>query len=244
MFAERYLKAELHFLIHFRIGGVDEECVAYLQRELSVSRFEMGVDRFHLGDNRTHRVQMSEGVGECGGGVSTQVHTEDGCPYGRYKAVFVDVVKLVEMPERVIPTLVWFGRVDRIYSILPHSLYFSRTFGSVFRGVIRNREADVARWTALRNPRPTPEKLIGQVIEGTSEILQNVASDSSDSLRDLLDANHTIDQLSRLRIALSSDEVWVGSKKGSEFNLQIADVLFGPLNFDPDEAYRIHEAEA
>src|ERR1700694_2119513 len=36
-FAERYIEQEIYLLVHFRIRGVDEEFVAYLEREHSVS---------------------------------------------------------------------------------------------------------------------------------------------------------------------------------------------------------------
>ena len=31
--SERYAKSKLHLLVHFRIGGIDEEFVAHLQRK-------------------------------------------------------------------------------------------------------------------------------------------------------------------------------------------------------------------
>ena len=113
-FAERNLKLELHFLIHFRIGGINEEFVAYIQWKHPVTGFEKGMDRFHIG-------KCGSEVGQVPKNVSTQIQTAEGGPHGDYKAVFVDVVQLVEAPERIIPTLVRFGSVNRIYGILPHS---------------------------------------------------------------------------------------------------------------------------
>lgn len=61
-FAERYLKAELHFLIFFRIGSIDEEFIAYFQREHPVTGFEKGVERFHFGEGRNKLGQFFKGV--------------------------------------------------------------------------------------------------------------------------------------------------------------------------------------
>src|SRR2546425_6977729 len=38
--AERYAESELHLLVHFRIGGIDEEFVAYLQGEKDIGGLE------------------------------------------------------------------------------------------------------------------------------------------------------------------------------------------------------------
>jgi hypothetical protein len=51
---------------------------------------------------------------------------------------------------------------------------------------------------------------------------------------DGLNAFQIIDRLSHLRIALSSDHVWLGIVKPSKPSLQISEVLFGPFGFYPD----------
>lgn len=224
-FSERYIKSELHFLIHFSIGAVYEEFVVYLQREHSIGGLEKCVDRFHVGESGDLCSHKSEGV-------STQVYAPKCGADDDHKAVFIDIVKLVEDPKRVVPTFVWFDSVDRVYGVLPHSLYFSNRFGCVFRGIIRNREVDMLRWTARRAPRPGHEKCIGQMIESTSEILKDIPGDSGDSFWNLPNTHQIIDQLSGLRIALSSDYIGIGCEKGFDFRLQIKDVLFGPLNFN------------
>ena len=43
---------------------------------------------------------------------------------GKEGTVLVDVVKLVDSPERIIPTFVWFEPVDCLNSLQKHSLYF------------------------------------------------------------------------------------------------------------------------
>lgn len=226
-FSERYIKSKLHFLIHFSIRSIDEEFVACFQREHSFSGLEKGMERRNvsvLGE------RLSEQVGYMG----TEVHTAECASDHNYETVFVDVIKFVEDPECIIPTLVRFGGVNSIYSILPHSLYFSWRLGHVFRGVIRNGEVDVLRWTARRPARSNHEQGVGQMIKGAPQVLKNLSSDSRNSLRDIPNAHQVIDQLSGLRIVLSSDCVAVGVEKGFEFWLQITDVLFGPLDFDPD----------
>jgi hypothetical protein len=104
-FSERYIKSELHFLIHFSVGTVDEEFVACFQREHSIGGSEKRMDRFHVGESGVILNKKLEDV-------STQVNAPEHGADDDHKAVLIDIVKLVEDPKRVIPTLVWFDSVD------------------------------------------------------------------------------------------------------------------------------------
>ena len=57
--------------------------------------------------------------------------------------MLINAVQGMETPKRVIPSLVWLGSVDSVYSILPHALYLSRLSGFVLRGGIEDREVDM-----------------------------------------------------------------------------------------------------
>jgi hypothetical protein len=226
--AERYIESKLHLLVHFCIGGIDEEFVACLQRKHTVigpeeSFGEVEVLTEFIGPQPLH---MCSHMG-------TQVKAAEGGANGKNQAVFIDIVKSVEDPERVIPSLVWFDRVDRVYGTLPHALYFSGSFSFVYRGIVNNRKVDV-----LERPLPVcshKDQMISQMVQGAPEILENVTNNGGYSDRNIADAGQIINELSRLRIALGPDYIWLGIKEGSDPAFQVTDVLFGPFNFYPDK---------
>jgi len=156
---------------------------------------------------------------------------------GNQHAVLVDVVKSMESPEKFIPTFVWFESVDRFYRVLPHSLYFSRRFGVVPCGIFGNGEVDVPSGHDARTA--NEYELVSQMVQGTPEILNNIANNRTEVAGDLLDGRGKImDQLSRLRIALCGNYIWLGrcSEKRTDFDMQVTDVLLGPLNFYADKS--------
>ncbi len=78
---------------------------------------------------------------------------------------------------------------------------------------------------------------MGQVVERTSEIVQSVARDCRKRGWSLRKINDVKRKLSRLRIALASDYIWMGEAKPEsiDFGLQVIDVLFGPFDFYADK---------
>ena len=89
--------------------------------------------------------------------------------------VLVDIVKLVDFPERFIPAAVRFDRIDCEFGVFPHSLYLPSLSGFVSGDVLRDRELDLPR---IRGPLvvgPDKNKLICEMIEGAPEILNHVS---------------------------------------------------------------------
>jgi hypothetical protein len=153
--------------------------------------------------------------------------------------MLIDQVKSVETPKCVIPTLVWFDSVDLVYGVLPHAPYLSKLSGFVFRGGVEDRKVHVSEGAGPSGS--YLDELIGQVIEGAPEVLQDVASDGGDINVNVLDTDQVVDGLSRLRIALGSDYVGVGVEKGFEGNIQLLDVLFGPFDLGLYARQPVHE---
>lgn len=162
----------------------------------------------------------------------SDIHSTECRPYGNQQTVLIDAVESVEPPKGVIPSLVWFDRIDSVYGILPHSMYFSVHSGLIFRGVIKDRKVNVTGVGDVSSP--DPEQPIGQVVEGASEVLQDVPGDTGNLKRDGLNVNEVIDQLTRLRITLGRDFIGVGCLKGEDCRLQLLDMLVGPFDFKPD----------
>src|SRR5216683_1218664 len=104
--AERYIEAELHLLVHFRIREIGEEFVAYLQRAQAVSGPQEEIHHrkvsepsggFGIGGQTLLKTAMKQG---------TNIDAAKGRPNGGQSPVFVDVVKLVESPESIVPTFI------------------------------------------------------------------------------------------------------------------------------------------
>ncbi len=139
--------------------------------------------------------------------------------------MLIDVVKSMEMPERIIPTFVWFDRIDSVYGILPHALYFSPTLDYIFRGTLGDRKRGVCSGYVA----PRQDKLISQVIESAPEILEGASDDQRNVGRNVMNAEDIIAALSRLRVILKENFIWVGSEKMIESDLRITDMLVGPF---------------
>lgn len=221
-FIQRYIESKLHILIHFLIGSTHEEFVALLQREESVSGLEEQTDcgDFLTGKRLPHERRHIRSE------VKTLVHGT----HGYQEAVFFNIVKSVETPEKVIPTLVRLERVDGIECLLPRSLYFSVLFGFIFRGVIRDGEVNPIRVWRMP-PRVARNQLIGEMVQGTHEVLDGVTGDKRETFRSRLDTGEIINQFSRCRVALGSDFVGVGFEELADFPIKVRDVLFGPFDF-------------
>src|SRR6185369_1675792 len=240
-FIERYSKGETHILLEFRyIGEADErqsEFVAYFQRGTSASEGHGDSNSLNL------RVTSVNGPSFLSGDSFEQSHSEErrgdkgrnvdsGSEQG---AVLVYIVESMETPQdRGIPSLVRLAPFDSFYSNLRHSLYFSTRLGFVSRGVLRDREVGVFENPFI--PRPVqPSELERQMIQCSPQVLNHVASDSSEKARRIGGTYDVIlDSLRSLRIRLGSNFIWVGVQKGAEFNLEIREVLFGPVNFNAD----------
>lgn len=141
----------------------------------------------------------------------------------------VDDAQTVQTPERFsLPSLVWFYCSDRIYRILPQSLYFSKSIGFVFRGAVCDWEIDFA----IPGVGSTPEST-RHTIKSRPETLDYVARDGWNHWSDWLRVRDLICG-PFLRINVTNDFVWPSLPEFGDCPIHIRDVLVGPLDFDPD----------
>src|SRR5712692_4447155 len=216
--SERYAQNEIHILLHFRFGD-DKEYVASFQREMPDCRRDKTSFSSVGVLSRKLDVLTWQGV------VASKVR-----PDGEQQAMFVNFAKAVEMPEDfACPTSVWFDIAYSVYSVLPHSLYFSRRHGFVFRGVLENGEVYIAkrpeRFLADTN------QMIGQMVKGAPKILDGVPSDEGKLLRDILSAGEIVEVISHVRITINRNFICARLVEGIPSRFQIEDVLFGPFDF-------------
>ncbi len=161
--------------------------------------------------------------------------------------VFIDVVKLTDSPERIVPTLVWFEQIDSLKRLKEDSLYFGSLCGFVFLGGCRDRKFDkpklIFRERLYRRAfHPDQNKLACEVVKRSPQIMHHVSGDS-----------HSIDRQGRNGLEAVGMEqlygmgrdtrIWIGSEncrviEGTSNGCEIVQVLFGPfdLNLHKNEA--------
>ena len=153
------------------------------------------------------------------------------------KSMLINVVELMELPERVVPALVRFERVDSFYRFWPHSLYFSNLRGFIYLGAATNGECDL-RIDVARVDSSDEHELVCKVVKSAAEILDNVSGGGKQVKRGLRDADRAIyinSALPSLRVILGPNCIRVRLAEFASFGFQLNEVLFGPFDLYPDE---------
>lgn len=230
--ADRYLKAELHLVIRFRIGGVDEEFVARFEREQPIRRSDQdggerrpeggGVESGAVAQERQHASEHGP----------ADIDRTETASNGEQQAVLVGVVQFLELPEEIVPSLVRIRRVDGLKGLLPDAMYFSPLVGFVLTSRLEDGVLGVPMWPIV-SPADR-DQVVGEVVEGSMEVVDRIASDGGDLHRDILDAGDVVNELARFRITLGADSIGLGVVERSERGIQVLDVLLGPVNFRGD----------
>ncbi len=236
--AERYVKGELLILVHMRSSccptnapdfGVIFQGSHILRSKRKWPRKVVRESRDGIASGGPHAGQHDS---ECGAEIVDH-RGIDGCDRHQ-EAVFVEVVKLMQHPELVIPSLVRFGRIDGLYRGWTHSLYFSRTRGFVFIDALCDRE--ISRLSG--NIFVGKDELIGEVVESGSQVMDRVADEERHVVGNVPHNFDTKDLITGLRLLIGSDEVRVGLKKHLLSDFKITDVMLGPFDLQADAGKR------
>jgi hypothetical protein len=225
-FVNRYLNEELYILVRFRVREIAEDYFACFQRESLDSR----LGTIHVsGISPRHPVQRLDiGIGHVD--VLSDAPVVNKRPARDEKTMLVDIIKTMESPENVIPSLVWFDSADKVNDILPHSIYFSAERGLVFWGarpVVGDREHGAGGWFSAVGD----DQGVGQVIEGASEVLEDISSQGAKAGWDDQIPRQTIERLLCLGVALYDDGIWVRTGELAKLDLKVSEVMLGPLEF-------------
>ncbi len=214
-FIQRYKKGELQVLLKFSTGFVPKEYVIVFERKPDINE----------NHPRIRPLPLCEQFWEYARQVNSKVPANN-C---NWEPVFVDDTQAVQAPENIsLPSLVWFNSADRIYSILPHALYFSKAVGFVVSGT-RTRKLNPLTFAAICS---TPESTC-QIVQGASEILDGVSSDGGDHGIDWL---HVRDAIRRAAICihLADRFVWPTPYEFGDLDFKILDMMIGPFDLDAD----------
>lgn len=140
--------------------------------------------------------------------------------------VFIDNIQIVERSEKIIPSGIWLERVDNLPASgvkggteLIHSLFLA---GSI----LPKRETGSAR-----NVPGQGREVANKNVERTTEVVNDIADDRSDLLRDcLLDADaHAA--LSDMRIELADQSIRASPGVGGKHVVKLVEVAFCPFQF-------------
>lgn len=208
-FGERYVKDKLRILLHARLAG--KEFVSVFERSSESSRES----------ESAHRLS---GAFPPSGNLNSRLSESKECE--QHRMVLIGNVQFVEPPEFVCASLVRFGSVDCVYSSLPHALYLSSGRAYVLRG-LKDRETGLS----IRGVAINKDELIGEVIQGASEVVDSIARNDANFGWSGLDVSQIKDIVSRLRITLGSDYIRFAFDEPVSSDFEITEVLLGPLNF-------------
>src|SRR5260370_28651697 len=104
-----------------------------------------------------------------------------------------------------IPSLVRFGCADGVYDVVSHSHYLLIKPAFVSCWIVNDREVDVLAVTRAAGAHL--KELKGQVIEGTSQVLDRIAGNKGNGWRCASDADNIVNQFSRLRVSISFERI-------------------------------------
>jgi hypothetical protein len=162
--------------------------------------------------------------------------TEDITPDSYQSSVFVNVVRFVKSPKRIIPAFVRLEAVDKLHcSWFNDSLYFSTSDGFVSLRVFANRERNICQVPHGSLGVADKRKLINHMIKGTAKVLKGVPSNGEHIKADNGEFSKVRGFLGKFRISLRANNMAVGVPIDLRFRFKFGEVLFGPFNLYPDE---------
>jgi hypothetical protein len=225
---ERYANNEIHLLFYLRVGIDSEQFVACFQR----ADYFYGLEGRHgnwfssLPLRPVHQEPVIlKGDADAGHEVCAGS--------GKQQAVLVDSVKIMDSPEAVIPSLVWFDRADCIQDISVRPLYFSLQRGFQLGVAGADGEGNgIFGFPSVILPGAV--KLERQMIESASQIVDDISRNHCNAGGDVGRLRQVEHFLASLRIVLGGDTMRIGAIEGCDNAVQIRDVLFGPFAFCSD----------
>jgi hypothetical protein len=232
--SERYVKGELDILVRFKVPRDTENQVALIRANLSVGRSEPSNPggQFALNPNchiRGHFLQVPPSNVE-----AKFIDRENG---SHQEPMLVDIVKVMEDPEGVVSSLIWFGSLNQIFSLARGALFLSAVRGQILLETIlalENWESRPIR-ACRSGPGMSTDQLKEKMVKRTSKVMGGISRDECNSARNWLALIQEIGRGVVFDVILGRDQIWLRGKKVGPLPIQVTDVLFGPFDFFSDQ---------
>ena len=220
--AESYLKCKLRVHVHCRaVGSLDSQEFCALFQGKPPGREFHGARHF-----REKRV--------IGNNPATKIDIWGRGGHAYEKLVLVHDVQSMKTPYYIaLPSLVRFQRLDTPDHFGIGARYFSCDLGFDIGdsgGPMPDRKTRIV----VRGAPAGDTQLVGKIIQTGTEIVDCVSQNQGDLRREFLTDAKPDDAISRLGLIMSDLHIGTTIAEGSEFRLEILDVLCGPTNFPPD----------
>jgi hypothetical protein len=204
--SERYIKAELKVLVACSFVGVSgdvHDFVALFQRHRGFGPSDLP-SRL---DNDAPLFDRS-----CG---------------RKYKPMLIPTVKIVDIPQCVVTSEVWLYNRDHLFCTWHDCVYSSlANCRCVLLGSLADREKGAPVGLTSASFDESPSKMI----QGASKVMDRIPEHQRDVIGDWLDAADVKSYVANLRLVIDSERIRLRIAEGTNSNIQIADVLFGPFN--------------
>ena len=181
-FFERYIKSELHFLVHFSVGSINEEFVACFQRKQIIGRSEkhgwkVCKEGVILAPESLCKCLLEEWPHMC-----HKVNTLKTGTNGYQQPMLVDDIEAMQNPQFVaLPSLIWLDTAKHLYGVWPKVLYFSLKHGFKFRGTLSDDEVVMASRTA-RSVWPKEKQVLCDMVKDASQVVDCISSNGRDAI--------------------------------------------------------------
>lgn len=223
--AKRYSDGNLNIVIEAKWGSIDFDII--FQREDGTETSRYPANSHELGPwGRTSYSEVAIWQNEKERHLhGSQYLQSSGCHWNDAR-VFVENVEPMEIPERVIPSFVWFKAADEPIGVSADALYFG--YGSGFKFFLGNRKP--VRTSVCRLVF-SPNQIADQVVESRAQIVDDIPDNPTHlDWQTFLDTN-THDILSGLRVFISNDFIGICCEERLRNRLKLLNVAFGPFNF-------------
>ncbi len=217
--AKRYLENKLEFVLVIRAGPEAKQYVAVFQRKV----FLVGREGNRDGREKSpvKAVRHLEFPLDVGVGASD----------GYQQPVLIDDVEFMKTKDGIAaPSIVrlqplneapsFQGGPDKPGSNVVSTMLGGRTYWEF--GVFGGGSASVT------------DQAVCQQVQGRPEIVDNVANSPAPPGWDVLDYLQLVDFVSRVRVTISDDEIWISILKGRDFSTKLVKVLLGPVDLYPN----------
>lgn len=151
------------------------------------------------------------------------------------ETMLVNVIRLMEKPEPILPTLVRFETVDMTNRYgMNEALYLSASLGYVVRKVPPYREPKSGRFAKVNVGMSDFSKLVDNMVEGTSKVLEDIPGDRENLERRRLQRCEISRLLPGLLIEVGSNYCRVFTPEFLRPRLKIIEMMLGPIGLHPD----------